>query len=90
VPQHIGSIERFHGCFKQECVYLNWFEDPILAEKICREYGVYYNFERPHWGLKLKTPAEVYLGMSYQETLSFKPTEEKIREKIEGISTQCA
>lgn len=90
MPQHIGSIERFHGCFKQECVYLHWFEDPLEAERVCRQYGAYYNFERPHWGLKLKTPAEVYLDMNYQETLKFKPSKENIQDKIQGISTQCA
>lgn len=90
MPQHIGSIERFHGSFKQECVYLHWFDDSLTAEKVCRQYGAYYNFERPHWGLKLKTPAEVYLNLEYTHTLKWKPSEKDIDLKIQGTSTQCA
>jgi len=76
MPQHIGSIERFHGNFKRECVHLHWFQDPIEAEICAKSYGRYYNYERPHWTLKLKTPAEVYLNRPYEETLSFKPTDD--------------
>lgn len=74
MPEHIGSIERFHGNMKQECVYLNWYEDPLEAEISLRDYGIYYNYERPHRGNKPKTPAEVYLEKHYVETLNFKPT----------------
>ena len=76
MPEHIGSIERYHGNLKQECIYLNWFLDPIEAERACSEYMVYYNYERPHWAHKLLTPAEVYLNLSYKETLKFKPNQE--------------
>lgn len=73
MPEHIGSIERFHGNLKQECVYLNWYRDPLEAEISLRDYGIYYNYERPHWGIQLKTPAEVYLERGYHDTLKFKP-----------------
>jgi len=73
MPEQIGSIERFHGNIKQECVYQNWFTDPLEAESTLKNYGAYYNYERPHWGIKLDTPAEKYLNKEYQETLKFKP-----------------
>jgi putative transposase len=77
-PEHIGSIERFHGSYKQECVYLHWFQDPIEAERVSVAYGAYYNFERPHWAHRLKTPAEVYLNKTYEKTLSKMPAIERI------------
>jgi len=75
MPEHIGSIERYHGNCKQECIYLNWFTNPIEAEVALKNYRIYYNYERPHWGVNLKTPAEVYLGKDYFETLEYKPKE---------------
>jgi hypothetical protein len=36
---------------------------------------IYYNYQRPHWGNNLKTPAEVYLGKDYFETLEYKTKE---------------
>lgn len=81
MPEHIGSIERYHGNCKQECVYLNWFKDPLEAETCLYNYKNYYNYERPHWANKLKTPAEKYLGKSYFETLEYKPEDADVHLK---------
>ena len=77
MPQHIGSIERFHGNLKRECVYQHWFEDPLEAAEACRNYVVYHNFLRPHWTHKLKTPAEVYLKKEFHQTLDLMPCRTK-------------
>jgi transposase InsO family protein len=74
-PEHIGSIERYHGSVKKECVYVHWFTDPLEAAQTLEAYRRYYNFERPHWGLKLKTPAEIYLNRSYAEARPLKPSD---------------
>ena len=46
----------------------SWFSDPLEARRALLAYGVYYNTERPHWALRLKTPAEAYLGAEWDET----------------------
>lgn len=60
-PEHIGKVERFHQNLKYEFLFphepRNILELKILADY----YRWYHNFQRPHWSLGLKTPAEVYL-----------------------------
>jgi putative transposase len=72
MPEHMGLLERFHGTLKAEVVWASWFDDPVEAANLLRRYGSYYNYERPHWALSLKTPAEVYLGVSWKEAREFK------------------
>ena len=58
MPEHNGIIERFHGTVKQECLLRAEFSDPVEAEQMLRSYGIYYNYERPHWSCDLETPAQ--------------------------------
>ena len=43
-----------------------------IGREVSRRYCAYYNYERPHWALDLKTPAEVYLGVSWKDAMEFK------------------
>jgi len=73
MPEHLGLLERFHGSLKAEAIWPNWFGDPLDARRTLLQYGEYYNYERPHWALGLRTPAEAYLGVtSWQEAQCFR------------------
>lgn len=72
MPEHLGLLERFHGTLKAEAVWPNWFEDPLHARQSLRSYGEYYNYDRPHWALQLRTPAEAYLDASWQEVQRYR------------------
>lgn len=72
MPEHLGLLERFHGSLKAEAVWPNWFSDPLEARRTLSNYGEYYNYDRPHWALKLRTPAEAYLGQSWRDVQTFR------------------
>lgn len=55
-------IERLWRSVKYEEVYMNLYEDPIMARDRIDRYFGYYNTERPHMALGMKTPKEVYLS----------------------------
>ena len=58
-PHLNGKVERSHLTDKQEFYQeLNYTGDQNLAEQL-HEWEVFYNFHRPHGGLKSKTPYEV-------------------------------
>lgn len=52
-----AAIESLFGHLKDEMDYRSCHTYEEL-EKVVKEYVNYYNFERPQWGLKAKTPAE--------------------------------
>jgi len=53
-------IERLWRTVKYEEVYLNVYGDPIEAYRSLGTYFDFYNQERPHSSLGMRTPAEVY------------------------------
>ena len=54
--------ERVNGILKDEYLLDSEFIDKKHAEKAVKEAVYLYNYERPHWSLNLKKPAEVYLN----------------------------
>ena len=61
-------VERLWRSVKYENVYLNGYTSiPETAEGL-KTYFEFYNNERLHQGLKYRTPAEVYTGISRQLT----------------------
>ncbi len=58
-PRLNGKVERSHGCDEREFYQLLTYRDDIdLIEKV-KEWEKFYNYDRPHGGLKGKTPYEV-------------------------------
>ena len=58
-PRLNGKVERSHGCDEREFYQLLTYHDDVdLIGKI-KEWEKFYNYDRPHGGLKGKTPYEV-------------------------------
>jgi putative transposase len=53
-------IERLWRSLKQEAVYLHELTDGFMAERVIREWIIFYNTERPHTALEKRTPDEAY------------------------------
>lgn len=64
-PRTQGKIERWHRSIKHE-----WFgyravqDDAEGVGLLLQEWLVFYNTERPHWSIGLRTPLEAYLESS--------------------------
>lgn len=57
-----APIESFFGHLKDEADYKDCKNFKELKNKI-KNYIKYYNYERPQWGLKQKTPAEARVNI---------------------------
>lgn len=55
-------IERLWRSVKYEEVYLNHYDDPVIARNRLGDYFGFYNTERPHSALGMRTPEEVYFS----------------------------
>ena len=53
-------IERLWRSLKQEAVYLEALTDGFKAHRVIRDRMAFYNTERPHSALELRTPREAY------------------------------
>tara|TARA_R110002050_G_C8897985_1_gene509926 strand:+ start:922 stop:1677 length:756 start_codon:yes stop_codon:yes gene_type:complete len=53
--------ERVNGILKQEFDLSNTFKSKKEANKLIKQAVHNYNFFRPHWGLDLKVPGDVYI-----------------------------
>ena len=78
-PEENGKVERYHGILRVEA----GLPEEASVEKyrrILSDFRTFYNEERPHWSLGLRTPSEVY----------YKPPKDPdgalrlIREALEG------
>jgi transposase InsO family protein len=58
-PRLNGKVERSHSTDKQEFYQLLTYTDDVDLNKKLEEWESYYNYHRPHSGLKGKTPYEV-------------------------------
>ena len=58
-PTQHGHIESFNGRFRAECLNSHWFGGIEEARLVIETWRQQYNTERPHSGLKGKTPKEV-------------------------------
>jgi len=57
-PEQNGMIERFFLTLKQECVWLQRFEDRDHAFRVVADWLDRYHDERPHSALGYLTPNE--------------------------------
>lgn len=57
-PEQNGMIERFFRSLKEECVWLQLFDDFEQARKAVVEWMTWYNTERPHQSLGYLSPAQ--------------------------------
>jgi len=61
IPTTCGKIERWHRSFREEV--LHFVGDDVRLLAWCMPGSLaFYNAERPHWTLDLRTPMEVYLA----------------------------
>jgi transposase InsO family protein len=57
-PTDNGHLERFNRTIQEEC--LKYVPRNVISyQKAIRDYLHFYNTERPHMGLNMKTPAEM-------------------------------
>ncbi len=59
-PQQNGMVERLIRTLKEQCVHRHRFESVQHARRIIADWILFYNTQRPHQALKMKTPAEAY------------------------------
>lgn len=58
-PRLNGKVERSHGTDKDEFYQMLEYKNDVDLGKKLKEWENFYNFQRPHFGLKGKTPYEV-------------------------------
>lgn len=59
-PQQNGMVERLIRTLKEQCVHRHRFESVQHASRIIADWILFYNTQRPHQALKMKTPAKAY------------------------------
>ena len=62
-------IERLWRSVKYEEVYINEYHDVFHLKQRLKRYFDFYNYERPHQGLKSQTPNEVYYETSFMRKM---------------------
>lgn len=55
-PWQNGSNESFNGCFRDECLRLEWFRSRQEARLVIETWRRHYNAVRPHSSLGYLTP----------------------------------
>jgi len=53
-------IERLWRSLKQEAIYLEELTDGFQAQRVIRDWMMFYNTDRPHSALQSRTPGEAY------------------------------
>lgn len=59
-PQQNGMVERVIRTLKEQCVHRQRFESLQHASRAIGDWIQFYNHQRPHQALAMKTPAEAY------------------------------
>ena len=59
-PQQNGMVERLIRTIKEQCIYHHRFENIRNAERIIADWIRFYNEERPHQSLGMKSPSESF------------------------------
>ncbi len=59
-PQQNGMVERLIRSVKEQCLWLHNFASLEDTRQALAAWFEYYNEERPHQALKMKTPRQVY------------------------------
>jgi putative transposase len=62
IPQGFPSvmIERLFRTMKEQCIWLRRFDSLDETKSVIGRGVDWYNHQRPHQALKMKTPAEIY------------------------------
>ena len=59
-PEQNGMVERMIRTLKEQCVHRHRFETLQHASRVIGDWISFYNHQRPHQALGMRTPAEVY------------------------------
>jgi putative transposase len=59
-PQQNGMVERVIRTLKEQCVHRHRFETQRHAARVLSDWIRFYNTQRPHQALGMKTPARAY------------------------------
>ena len=59
-PEQNGMVERVIRTLKEQCVHRHRFETLQHASRVIGDWISFYNTQRPHQALGMKTPAEAY------------------------------
>lgn len=59
-PQQNGMIERVIRSLKEQCIHRHRFESLQHASRVIGDWISFYNNQRPHQALGMKTPAEAF------------------------------
>ena len=59
-PQQNGMIERVIRTLKEQCTHRQRFESIQHASRAIGDWIRFYNHQRPHQAVKMKTPAQAY------------------------------
>jgi len=59
-PQQNGMVERVIRTIKEQCIHRHRFESQQHAMRAIGDWIQFYNHQRPHQALGMKTPAEAY------------------------------
>ena len=59
-PQQNGMVERVIRTLKEQCVHRHRFESQSHALRVIGDWIGFYNRQRPHQALKMKTPDQAY------------------------------
>ncbi len=60
-PQQNGLVERMIRTLKEQCINRHRFETLKNASRIIGDWIQFYNHQRPHQALEMKTPAEAFV-----------------------------
>lgn len=59
-PQQNGMVERVIRTLKEQCAHRHRFESIQHASRVIGDWISFYNHQRPHQALAMKTPAEAF------------------------------
>jgi len=59
-PVQNGIVERVIRTLKEQCVHRHRFETIQHASQVIADWILFYNTQRPHQALGMRTPAEQY------------------------------
>ena len=59
-PQQNGMVEGLIRTLKEQCAHHHRFETLQHAMQVIGDWVYFYNHQRPHQALGIKTPAEAY------------------------------
>ncbi|WP_306481824.1 integrase core domain-containing protein [Limnobacter sp.] len=59
-PEQNGIVERVIRTLKEQCVHRHRFETIQHASRVIADWILFYNTQRPHQALGMRTPAEQY------------------------------